>query len=256
MSYLTPQTGSKVKINNRTALAIFVKTPGISPVKTRLATSIGKEKAEQLFFLCLKVIAAVATQAQLTSLDPQNHDQADVIVPHWAIAESEALAHPLWQNFPRLHTGSGSLGQRLAHVYQALKKSHDRVILIGADSPQLTARSLIMATAMINAQQSVICPTHDGGYVLFGSQAKIPASVWLETPYSCAETTAVFLNKLQPITQIKKLPAIGDIDHEADVLTICQEMQRIDRMELLPEQIEFLNWCKIELKLTPERDRE
>jgi glycosyltransferase A (GT-A) superfamily protein (DUF2064 family) len=246
MSTAQPDPPDVQKISNATALAIFVKTPGISPVKTRLAATLGKSKAEALFSLCLKAIAAVATQTQLAT-----QKQSGAIVPHWAIAEAEALDHPLWQGFPRLHTGTGGLGQRLDHIYRTLRASYGRVILIGADSPQLTARSLIIATHMINEQQSVICPTDDGGYALFGSQNEIPTSVWLDTPYSCAETTQVFLSKLLPITAIAKMPPISDIDHEADILTICQEMRKID---LLPEQVDFLQWCKRELNLTPDLD--
>ncbi|AFY68671.1 Protein of unknown function DUF2064 [Thalassoporum mexicanum PCC 7367] len=231
--------------DNPTALAIFVKTPGLSPVKTRLAATLGQEKAEELFLLCIRAIAAVAKQAQL-----QTQNQPSEIIPYWAIAEAEALDHPLWQNFSRLHTGAGNLGQRLDRVYRALRANHQRVILIGADSPQLTAQLLVSAATGINAKKSVICPTHDGGYALFGSQSNIPTSAWVNTPYSSAKTTNVFLRQLLPMIVIK-LPPIGDIDHEADVLTICQEMRKID---LLPEQVELVDWCQRQLNLNLDLD--
>ena len=39
-----------------TAIALFVKTPGLSPVKTRLAASIGAEAALGLYRLCLRCV--------------------------------------------------------------------------------------------------------------------------------------------------------------------------------------------------------
>ncbi len=38
------------------AIAIFVKTPGLSPVKTRLAATIGEEKAKEFYLLSLKAV--------------------------------------------------------------------------------------------------------------------------------------------------------------------------------------------------------
>ena len=44
------------------ALAIFVKTPSLSPVKTRLAQSIGEDKAIAFYMLCLEAIKETAKQ--------------------------------------------------------------------------------------------------------------------------------------------------------------------------------------------------
>jgi glycosyltransferase A (GT-A) superfamily protein (DUF2064 family) len=51
-----------------TALAIFVKTPGLSPVKTRLAEGIGQARAEAFYRLAVDAVAevALATEPKLT----------------------------------------------------------------------------------------------------------------------------------------------------------------------------------------------
>ena len=76
------------------AIAIFVKTPGVSPLKTRLAKTIGKEKAEAFYQLSLKCIIDTLENINIKNI---------AITPHWAIAEKECLNYPLWNNFKRLH---------------------------------------------------------------------------------------------------------------------------------------------------------
>ena len=56
------------------AAAIFVKTPGLSPLKTRLATGIGAAAATDWYRLAARATAAAV--AQLPNL-----------VAYWAVAE-------------------------------------------------------------------------------------------------------------------------------------------------------------------------
>jgi glycosyltransferase A (GT-A) superfamily protein (DUF2064 family) len=44
-------------------LAVFVKTPGLSPIKTRLAASVGEQKALEFYRRSLRVTEAVVHAA-------------------------------------------------------------------------------------------------------------------------------------------------------------------------------------------------
>jgi len=55
---------------NSIAIAIFVKTPEFSPVKTRLAASIGKDAAIQVYEYCLKIVEEKVLKLQ-AKLAPQ-----------------------------------------------------------------------------------------------------------------------------------------------------------------------------------------
>ncbi|HCO24225.1 MAG TPA: hypothetical protein DIT97_14715, partial [Gimesia maris] len=46
-------------LSKQGAIAVFVKTPGYSPLKTRLAQSVGTVQAEQFHILSAKAVAAV-----------------------------------------------------------------------------------------------------------------------------------------------------------------------------------------------------
>jgi glycosyltransferase A (GT-A) superfamily protein (DUF2064 family) len=69
-------------------IAIFVKTPGFSPVKTRLARTHGQEYAENWY---RRAAVAVAEVAILSG--------ASV---YWAVGEPEAMDAPLWQSMARI----------------------------------------------------------------------------------------------------------------------------------------------------------
>ena len=78
---------------NSTAIAVFVKTPGLSPVKTRLAATIGTAAAEQFYTHCTEAIRETLETASKT-MD---------IVPFWAVGEEAGLSHPLFCGLERSH---------------------------------------------------------------------------------------------------------------------------------------------------------
>ena len=120
-----------------TALALFAKTPGYSPVKTRLAQEIGKTQAEAFYRRCLQAATEMA------DLVKERSDGA--VAPYWAVAEQDALQHELWQHFPTLWTGPGCLGRRLHTVSRLLLTRHARVVLLGTDSPQLEPALILVS---------------------------------------------------------------------------------------------------------------
>ena len=82
------------------ALAVFVKTPELSPVKTRLAASLGKAAAVAVYAECLGL-----------SADMMRELPADV-KPFWAVGELVGLKSKRWGEFPVIFTGEGTLGDR------------------------------------------------------------------------------------------------------------------------------------------------
>ena len=107
-----------------TAIALFVKTPGLSPVKTRLARGIGDAAATTFHRL-----AAACAGSAAASCGP-------AMPSYWAVAEPDGLA--AWCDRTSLWQGAGGLGARMGHIYRVLLERHGRVLLIGADSPQVT----------------------------------------------------------------------------------------------------------------------
>lgn len=192
------------------ALAIFAKTPGLSPVKTRLAADIGVKKAEQFYQYSVRCLEELA-------LNVMEETQGD-LVAYWAIGEENGLDHPLWQNLDRLWTEDGDLGDRLNHVYAMLLKKHDHVILIGTDSPQLSSVRIIEAHNHLRQKVGhIIGSAEDGGYYLYGGHAPLPCDLWLSVPYSVPETCTAFVTRLETHGDIHFLEEEFDIDTQADI---------------------------------------
>ncbi len=220
------------------ALAIFVKTPGLSNIKTRLAADIGQDRAEEFYRLAVEAIQAVALAAQ-AQLD---------LTAYWAIAEEPGLEHSLWSRLDRIGQGPGGLGTRLHSVYHQLQQRHSEVLLIGADSPQLSLSVLRLALEVLEPQRTdciafpfTLGRTTDGGYYLFGGRKPVALEIWEAVPYSVETTAREFSRLLQPNGGIYELPVLCDVDLADDLRQLGQPGQ--EDSELLPEQVRVMEWA-------------
>lgn len=212
-------------------LGIFAKTATLSPVKTRLAASIGKAEAEQFYHLSVLAIEQLALALP------------DAIRPHWAVAEANGLDQPQWRKLPHFWTGDGDLGTRLHQVYSKLRKNHDAAILIGTDSPQLTP-SLLEDTQkyLTRAPKSVVLgPCSDGGFYLFAGGVDIPQSCWTNVPYSESSTLQQLSDQLHQLNiKIHYLREQQDVDVVEDLRRL--QVALAAEETLLSAQKQLLDW--------------
>lgn len=225
-----------------TALAIFVKTAGLSPLKTRLAQDIGRADAEQFHELSAAAVGAVARAV------------IPAITPFWAVAEAVALTADCWQDFECIHQGSGSLGDRLDHICRVLLTRHDRVLMIGADTPQITPHLLHRAAAHLACPDTpfVLGPAADGGFWLFGTRQPVSTDTWTMPRYSSPHAATDLRIALADQGRIAPLPVGVDGDRGADLPHITAALDAIDRP--LPEQVRLKQWLKN--RLTTHNDRQ
>ena len=188
-----------------TGIAAVVKTPGLSPVKTRLAARVGRRLAGKIYRQSLRLTAATLREACVDNPS---------LRAYWAVAEADGVAHPFWRRlpggFPVFWTGDGDFGTRLHRVYAALRRRHRRVVLIGADSPQLGVELLNTAVAAVGRR--VIGPATDGGFYLFAAEETVRKQQWCAVEYGGAQTRAQFLRQFAGRT--RHLPPLTDIDDE------------------------------------------
>ena len=220
----------------RVGIAIFVKTPGHSPLKTRLAAGIGVDAAQQFHLLAADAVAAVARQVQ-TDLP--------LLTAHWAIAESDALDDLLWASLPRIDQGEGSLGARMCHVTQHLLTRFDAALLLGADTPQMTAADIVVAAHGLQANQHVLGPSVDGGFWLFATRGGVPAMAWSATPWSRADTATRFCDALGEAT-IERLRSLRDVDVADDLMPLLRDLDALH--EPLLEQRRLREWLRARLR--------
>lgn len=196
------------------ALAVFVKTPSLSPIKTRLARDIGKAEAEE--FYIHSVSALRSSVESLVSMHPN-------ITPFFAVAEQQGLEFPLWQGWRVLNQGDGDLGKKLNNVYDQLISEFDSVLIIGSDSPQVGCSDLEVAFQTINDSSErgspalVVGPAKDGGFYLVGSSRKLPKKLWTDVRYSTENAGKDLIDLGLKLGEVITLPEEIDVDTVEDL---------------------------------------
>jgi uncharacterized protein len=215
-----------------TAIAIFVKTPGYSPVKTRLARDTGREWAEQWH---VKAALAVAEVAQIAAIGPV----------YWAVAEQPALGDSLWKGFPVVSQGEGGLGYRMHQVHDHLTRRHGSTVLLGADAPQIQPDWLAQASNWLEVTQVPrLClgPAHDGGFWTFSTNRPIAAERWLGVHYSRTDTESEFRRAMTGLGEWLDLPPLTDLDRLNDLPAVKRELDELP--DPLPRQVALRQWLK------------
>lgn len=189
------------------ALAIMVKTPGHSRVKTRLAAGRGEDYALEWHRRAAAAVASVATQ--LTA----SHGAS----VYWAVAE--AGAHEAWTGLPVLAQGEGGLGRRMGQVQAQLVARHGAGILLGADTPQLDGESLGDALAWLTSPSPrlLMGPARDGGFWLFGANVSPALQIWESVRYSAPDTAAALREAMQALGAWRLLATMTDVDEAGDL---------------------------------------
>ena len=211
-------------------LGIFVKTPALSPVKTRLWPAIGRDQATQLFEHSADATRSVVVRAMTTAS----------VVAYWAVAEATAVHKGLWAGLPAIAQGAGGLGERMGQVYNHLRRKHHAAILIGADSPHLMASALESAVAWLDASEPrlVIGPAEDGGFWLFGGNVELPRAGWLQPEYSKAGTGIAFRAAMEGHGAWLTLPTLRDIDRADDIRPVATALAGLS--DPTPQQLSLL----------------
>ncbi|MDQ3286733.1 MAG: DUF2064 domain-containing protein [Pseudomonadota bacterium] len=200
-------------------IGIFVKTPSLSPVKTRLWPGLGRQCSEALYLVSAEAVASVAEAARR---------QAGV-QPYWAVAESAALNTEAWVDLPHLSQGIGSLGERMAHVYRMLRKRHHSAVLIGADTPQLVPEALQQAAEWLSADEPrlAIGRALDGGFWLFGGNRPLPLQAWLNPRYSTSAAADELIVSMEGYGCWRELETLCDIDTATDLPDVHARLSQL-----------------------------
>ncbi len=187
-------------------LAVFTKTPGRSPVKTRLAAELGEAPAHAFF---ARSVAAVTETVQAFLATHPGWTAA------WHVAEEDAVDDPRWRTLPAaVWTGPGDLGARMARAWTAGLATHGASLLLGADAPQVDEGDLAEAAEALASGRTVLGPATDGGFWLAGGTAPLPAAAWTDTPWSSPDTLRRFRPHLgDPVV----LRSLTDVDTAADI---------------------------------------
>jgi len=214
--------------------AVFVKTPGLSPLKTRLAVGLGTPAAEAWYRLAADAVAAVLSHVPGVS-------------GYWAVAEPVASAAGAWPDLPLLEQGEGELGARMGRVHAALLERHDFALLLGADVPQIDPDWLLEAADWLAADvpRLVMGPARDGGFWLLGANRNPEVEDWLRSPCGTPDTARGFRAALERHGAWLDLPELTDVDEMRDLEPMLAELAALERP--LHAQARLAAWTRAAL---------
>ncbi len=185
------------------AIIIFIKNAEKGKVKTRLASTLGDDKALQIYKALLghtrKTVLSIPVERLLYYSSYINFDD------EWPSAEFHKYLQP-----------SGDLGERITYAFEKTFKSFDNVIIVGSDCPTLSTKILTEAFEQLQHHNFVIGPAQDGGYYLLGMRQFSP-SLFENIEWS---TESVLPNTIRAIEKLDAsyhlLPELSDVDYEED----------------------------------------
>ncbi len=185
------------------ALLITIKNPEKGKVKTRLAATVGEERALEIYLALLAHTRDVAQQ---------------VSAGRYLFYSNFVDENDEWDRrfFTKKKQSSGDIGERMANCFAETLPKHAKAVLVGSDIPGLSREILELAFEKLQDHDFVIGPAEDGGYYLIGMKVFEPA-VFQDIEWS---TPAVFEKTIRKMEGLGKnwfqLPTLSDVDYEED----------------------------------------
>ncbi len=184
-------------------LIILTRNPEAGMVKTRLARTIGDEKALEIYEKLRHHTASVAEKVNTARMVCYSR-----LLPSSDIFLNESFSAALQEG--------ADLGERMHHAIQSGFESGFRhVVLIGTDCLELTPTILEEAFAALDKSDAVLGPAVDGGFYLIGLNRPL-AELFLGREWSrpdVLQKTTDILQKLAiPCRLLSELPDIDTVD--------------------------------------------
>lgn len=191
-------------------IIVFAKNPELGKVKTRLAATIGKEKALEAYKHLLKHTEDVIKESNIpcTVYFTSDTEEPSVFNDH---------------HFNKALQIEGNLGEKMSAAFQdQFQQGVDSVVIIGTDCYSIQATHIQEAFIQLVENDFVIGPANDGGYYLLGMKEFCP-EIFDGINWS---TETVLEETLSRIKSMNKktvlLEELVDVDHEHELGTLRQ----------------------------------
>ncbi len=187
-------------------LMIFVKNPVPGKVKTRLAKTMGADKAFEIY---------------QELLDHTHRVTKNLSIDKAVMYSDEIIDGDVWDkgNYEKWVQEGSDLGKRMLNAFKnAFQKGYRKAVIIGSDCFEITSKIISESFEAIPQNNFVIGPTHDGGYYLIGMTA-LHTALFKNKKWSSEEVLQDTLIDIRNMNGSYKLLAeLTDIDTEEDLL--------------------------------------
>lgn len=186
------------------ALIIFARNPVRGKVKTRLAATMGDDKALSIYQSLLEHTVQITQQLPYDC---------------YVFYADGISKNDVWPDdlYLKKNQEGKDLGQRMLHAFDTLfQQGYQKIIIIGTDCFELSSFILLDAFTALDEKEVVIGPSEDGGYYLLGMRQFFPF-LFEEKAWS---TDSVYSSTVQQLViqniRYEILPILNDIDTEDD----------------------------------------
>lgn len=186
-------------------IIIFYRNPELGKVKTRLAATLGDDKALAIY---LKLVSH-------TRSITENLNAHKMVCYTDHVDKEDNWPNDIFEK--KLQQGE-SLGQRLAHaIKEAFDKNFESVIIIGSDCFELTEAIIKQAFQKLSDFDAVLGPAKDGGYYLLGANEYIP-QLFENKDWSTSKVAEQTISNFKDMgMSYFLLPELTDVDREEDL---------------------------------------
>lgn len=185
------------------ALIIFIRNPQLGKVKTRLAKTVGSEKALEIYKALL-----LHTQSVTQNLDCDK----------FVFYDENIETNDIWSGtlFEKRTQFGNHLGEKMQNAFRhILDLGYKNCIIIGSDLFDLQANHIEIALNKLENNDVVIGPAEDGGYYLLGLKKIIP-SIFKNKDWGTSTVLSDTLKDLENY-KIEFLETLNDIDTFEDL---------------------------------------
>ncbi|MCX8491283.1 MAG: TIGR04282 family arsenosugar biosynthesis glycosyltransferase [Cyclobacteriaceae bacterium] len=186
-------------------LIIFYRNPELGKVKTRLAKTLGDEKA----------LAIYLTLSSHTRFITENLD-IDRVIYYSNFVDTEDA----WPNktfYKELQNGN-DLGEKMKNAFaDGFTKGYERVCIIGTDCFELSESAIKQAFDQLRTNDAVIGSAKDGGYYLLGMKKQMPELFKNKAWSTDTVSTDTIQNFKDLGVSFAQLQVLTDVDEEKDL---------------------------------------
>jgi rSAM/selenodomain-associated transferase 1 len=188
------------------ALVVIAKEPVPGAVKTRLVPALGAEGAAR--------VAAAMLADTLAGMVEVDAEPWVCFAPPDAGMRMARLA----PGFGLLAQVEGDLGDRLAACFAGLLEGGaQRVVIVGADTPQVPRATYEAAFGLLDQVDVVLGPAQDGGYYLVGAKAALP-ELFVGVPMGTDTVLQVTMQRaVRRRLRVGTVPMLRDLDRLEDL---------------------------------------
>lgn len=191
-------------MSEKRLLIVFVKNAVHGTAKTRLAATIGKDAAFEVY----KHLMHVTEQATIGLTNCDVH-----------IYFSTEKDPTRWTNYTQFVQQGNDLGERMSDAFRrSFELGYKHIVGVGSDLPDLTSEIVDKGLAELNSNDAVFGPAEDGGYYLIGMRSMLDC-IFEDKPWSTESLLEVTLEDLKSKGHsVGIIETLDDVDTEEDLM--------------------------------------